>query len=141
MFLDCDIIVPVSQLWDDKEDIVRRNAHKTLKMVSETPIGAEGLVVSKLVPKLVTKLPDELDEIKELILDELHFCMVIDTTDALATEGMETLTALLMHSSKEIRGRAARNIMDLRSVLYVYRLLYDVHFDVWSEIVFDQVSR
>ena len=123
MFLDCDIIVPVSQLWDDKEDIVRRNAHKTLKMVSETPIGAEGLVVSKLVPKLVTKLPDELDEIKELILDELHFCMVIDTTDALATEGMETLTALLMHSSKEIRGRAARNIMDLRSVLCVYRLL------------------
>lgn len=83
-------------------------------MVSETPIGAEGLVQSKLVPKLVAKLPEELEEIKVLILDELHFCMAIDTTDALATEGMETFTALLIHDSAEIRGRAARNIMDLR---------------------------
>ncbi|XP_067945309.1 radial spoke head 14 homolog [Watersipora subatra] len=113
VFLDQGILIPVSNLWDDKEDIVRRNAHRTLKMVSETPLGAEGLVQSKLVPKLVTKLPDELDEIKILILDELHFCMAIDTTDALATEGMETLTALLVHTNVDIKGRAARNIMDL----------------------------
>lgn len=114
VFLDCEIILPVSELWDDNEAIVRKNAHLTLKMVSETPMGAEGLVASKLVPKLVTKLPSELDEIKILILDELHYCMCIDTTDALATEGMETHTALLTHENPEIRGRAARNIMDLR---------------------------
>lgn len=83
-------------------------------MVSETPLGAEGLVQSKLVPKLVTLLPGELDEIKILILDELHFCMSIDTTDALDTEGMEIHTELLSHENPEIRGRAARNIMDLR---------------------------
>lgn len=114
VFISCSIIVPVSELWDDKEDMVRRNAHTTLKMVSETPIGAEGLVESKLVPKLVTKLLTELDEIKILILDELHFCMNIDTTDALETSGMETFTALLSHKNAEIRSRAARNIMDLR---------------------------
>ena len=93
---------------------MRKNAHLTLKMVSETPLGAEGLVQSKLVPKLVELLPGELDEIKKLILDELHFCMSIDTTDALDSNGMETHTALLGHENPEIRGLAARNIMDLR---------------------------
>jgi len=113
VFLESDIVLPVSELYDDKEAIVRKNAHLTLKMVSETPLGAEGLVQSKLVPKLVTLLPGELDEIKILILDELHFCMSIDTTDALDTEGMEIHTELLSHENPEIRGRAARNIMDL----------------------------
>lgn len=120
IFLECGIIMPVSELWDDKEDIVRKNAHLTLKMVSETPMGAEGLVQSKLVPKLVNKLPEEVDEIKVLILDELHFCMGIDTADALEAKGMETHTKLLSHENPDIRGRAARNIMDLRfEIVYV----------------------
>lgn len=113
-FLESGIIQPVSELWEDKEDIVRRNAHRTLKMICETPTGAEGLVMGKLVPKLVSKLPNELDEIKILILDELHYCMAIDTKDALESQGMETFTKLLVHDSADIRGRAARNIMDLR---------------------------
>lgn len=120
--MESGIIQPVSELWEDSEDIVRRNAHLTLKMISETPTGAHGLVVSQLVPKLVFKLPTELNEIKILILDELHYCMGIDTEDALESKGMETFTNLLSHENPEIRGRAARNIMDLRwakqSILY-----------------------
>lgn len=114
VFLSAGIIQPISELWNDTEDIVRRNAHRALKMISETPLGADGIVSCKLVPKLVAKLPGELDEIKILILDELHFCMGIETTDALAAEGMETFTALLIHENPEIRSRAARNIMDIR---------------------------
>jgi len=114
VFLDCGIIIPVSELWDDSEDIVRKNAHQTLKMICETPLGAEGVVQSGLVPKLVEKLATELDEIKIFILDELHFCMNIETKDALATKGMDTFTALLQHSDPEIKSRSARNIMDLR---------------------------
>lgn len=114
MFLECEIIRPVSELWDDSEEIVRRNAHLTLKMISETPSGAEGLVMEKLVPKLVAKLPVELDEIKLLVLDELHFSMVVDTADALASAAMEVFTQLLSHENVEIKAKAARNIMDLR---------------------------
>lgn len=114
VFLENGIIQPVSELWEDSEDIVRRNAHLTLKMMSETPTGADGLVLGQLVPNLVSKLPTELDEIKILILDELHYCMGIDTEDALTSEGMETFTKLLAHQDPEIRARAARNIMDLR---------------------------
>ena len=38
-FIDEGIIVPLSKLFDDLEDIVRKNAHKAIEMVSETPAG------------------------------------------------------------------------------------------------------
>lgn len=38
-FLDYDIILPVAALFDDKADIARKNAHKAIEMVSETPPG------------------------------------------------------------------------------------------------------
>ena len=38
-FVDEGIIVPLSKLFDDLEDIVRKNAHKAIEMVSETPVG------------------------------------------------------------------------------------------------------
>lgn len=116
VFLESEIIRPVSELWEDNEAIVRKNAHLTLKMISETPTGAEGLVMEKLVTKLVAKLSTELDEIKLLILDELHFSMVIDTADALASAAMEAFTQLLSHQNPEIKAKAARNIMDLRFI-------------------------
>ena len=38
-FLDHNIIPPVSKLFDDKVDIARKNAHKAIEMISETPPG------------------------------------------------------------------------------------------------------
>ena len=38
-FLDEGVIAPLSELFNDKEDIVRKNAHLALEMTSETPMG------------------------------------------------------------------------------------------------------
>ncbi len=63
-FLENEIILPLSKLFSDKEDIARKNAHKAMEMISETPPGAEGIVAADLVPTLVLKLKTEHDEIK-----------------------------------------------------------------------------
>ena len=112
-FLENEVIVPLSKLFDDSEDIVRKNAHMALEQISETPVGADGIVEARLVPKLVEKLKSEHDEIKLLILDNLHFCMNVSTGDALASNAMEVFTELLKHQFDVIRGKAARDIMDL----------------------------
>ncbi|XP_013387310.1 radial spoke head 14 homolog [Lingula anatina] len=112
-FLDQNIIIPLSKLFADKEDIVRKNAHKAMEMVSETMTGAEGIVEANLVPVLVEKLKTEHDEIKELILDTLHFCMRVDTAHALRAEAMQVFTNHLQHGTPVIRAKAARDIMDL----------------------------
>lgn len=111
--LNENIIIPLSELFDDREDIARKNAHKAIEMVSETPQGAEGIVNAKLVPKLVEKLSTEHDEIKMLILDTMHFCMRVDTEAALANKAMEVFTELLSHSSEVIKAKTARDVMDL----------------------------
>lgn len=38
-FLIGEVIVPMSKLFDDKEDIVRKNAHKAIETISETHPG------------------------------------------------------------------------------------------------------
>ncbi|KAK3585445.1 hypothetical protein CHS0354_020166 [Potamilus streckersoni] len=113
-FLEHGIIPVISKLFDDKEDIARKNSHMAIEMLSETPQGAEGIVTAELVPILVKKLKEEVDEIKELILDTLHFCLRIDSDKALKSGAMEVFTELLQHSSPVIRAKAARDIMDLR---------------------------
>ncbi|KAK3104197.1 hypothetical protein FSP39_025204 [Pinctada imbricata] len=112
-FLENQIITPVSKLFDDKEDIARKNAHKAVEMISETPLGAEGIVEANLIATLVKKLASEVDEIKELILDTLHFCLRVNTSEALKANAMETFTNLLDHTLPSIRAKAARDIMDL----------------------------
>ena len=37
--LEENIIIPLSELFDDKEDIARKNSHKAIEMVAETPPG------------------------------------------------------------------------------------------------------
>nr|KAG5691284.1 hypothetical protein BaRGS_017250 [Batillaria attramentaria] len=75
--------------------------------------GALGIVQTNLVPILVQKLLSELDEIKKLILDTLHFCMRVDTEKALKADAMTAFTELLSHKNSGIRAKAARDIMDL----------------------------
>ncbi|XP_064603324.1 LOW QUALITY PROTEIN: radial spoke head 14 homolog [Liolophura sinensis] len=112
-FLKFGIISPLSMLFDDSEDIARKNAHKAMEMISETPMGADGIVGENLIDKLVDKLPSEHDEIKELILDTLHFCMRVDTKMTLMSGAMKVFTDLLAHGLPSIRAKAARDIMDL----------------------------
>ncbi|PIK34347.1 hypothetical protein BSL78_28834 [Apostichopus japonicus] len=112
-FLDYSIIPPLAKLFDDDLDIVRRNSHMAIEMVSEFAPGAEGVVQNNLIPILVEKLKSELDEIKEYILDTLHFCLRLDQEQALKAGAMEVFTQLLVHVSSIIRAKAARDIMDL----------------------------
>ncbi|KXJ18833.1 radial spoke head 14 homolog [Exaiptasia diaphana] len=112
-FLDHNIILPLSELFDDNVYQARRNAHKAIEMCSHTSPGTDGVVEAKLVSVLVKKLLGEEDEIKELILDTLHYCMRIETSEALTSNAMEAFTQLLGHKSATIRCKAARDIMDL----------------------------
>ncbi|XP_052798462.1 radial spoke head 14 homolog [Mya arenaria] len=116
-FLEHNIIPPVAKLFDDKIDIARKNAHKAIEMISETPPGAEGIVQADLIGTLVNKLKTEVEEIKLLILDTLHFCMRVDTGKALKADAMTVFTSLLKHNDPAIRAKAARDIMDLSAPL------------------------
>jgi len=112
-----DVIEPLASLFDDSEDIVRRNAHRAIEMVSESSVAAVGIIDVRLIPILIQKLKTEVDEIKELILDTLHFTMKVDVRDALENEAMSVFTSLLSHEMEKIRFQSARNIMDLSVVL------------------------
>ena len=39
-----EVIRPLSRLFDDKEDIVRRNAHRAIEMISENNIGLSDFI-------------------------------------------------------------------------------------------------
>ncbi|KAJ7375789.1 Radial spoke head 14 [Desmophyllum pertusum] len=112
-FVDHKMIVPLSELFDDNVYQARRNAHRAIEMSVHMSPGTEGVVDAKLVPVLVGKLLKEEDEIKELILDTLHYCMTIETQSALESGAMESFTKLLTHKTATIRGKAARDVMDL----------------------------
>ncbi|XP_061417254.1 radial spoke head 14 homolog [Lethenteron reissneri] len=113
MFLSMDLILPLSHLFDDDVDICRLNTHKTLEMLSEIPHGALGIVEAGLVPCLVKKLRSELNEICELILDTLDFCLAVDTKQALEVGAVDVLLTLLLHESERIRAKAARATMNI----------------------------
>jgi hypothetical protein len=112
--VDQGIIKALSILFDDKEEMARINSHKTVQMVSELPYGSNGIIELSLIKKLVDKLNTEIEDIKELILDTLHFCMQIETKQALDAKAMVIFTKLLEHTSNSIRSKAARDIFDLR---------------------------
>lgn len=111
--VELGIVKQLSNLFNDSENMARKNSHQTVEMISELPFGAQNIVDLYLVKTLVEKLKTELDEIKLLILDTLHFCMQVDTEQALAAKAMAVFTDLLKHTSKEIRAKAARDIFDL----------------------------
>ncbi|CAB4023309.1 radial spoke head 14 homolog [Paramuricea clavata] len=113
-FLEHKIIVPLSKLFDDVVYESRRNSQKAIEMLSHTSNGQDGIVEAGLVPTLVEKLMEENDEIKGVVLDTLHYCMRVNTEDALKSNGMEVFVGLLSHELPVIRSKAARDIMDLR---------------------------
>ncbi|XP_048581464.1 radial spoke head 14 homolog [Nematostella vectensis] len=112
-FLEHSIILPLSELFNDQVYQARRNAHQAIEMCSHTSPGTDGVVEANLLPILVGKLLEEQDEIKELILDTLHYCMRVETKQVLDSNGMEAFTKLLDHMDPSTRCKAARDIMDL----------------------------
>ncbi len=58
------IIKQISALFNDSENMARKNAHKTVEMISELPFGAQNIVNLQLIKVLVEKLKTEIDEIK-----------------------------------------------------------------------------
>ncbi|XP_065072284.1 radial spoke head 14 homolog [Rhopilema esculentum] len=111
--LEHKVVLPLSKLFDDEVYKARRQSHMAILMVTQSPPGPEGVVGVNLVPILVGKLLTEEDEIKEVILDTLHFCMKVNTDQALSSNAMEAFTKLLSHTNANLRSKAARDIMDL----------------------------
>jgi hypothetical protein len=135
--------------------MARKNAHQTVEMLCEFPMGnkiknysfkqnkknvnifstgAQAVIDLKLIKTLVEKLKSEFDEIKvnsrkqyifqiiesskfsfikEIILDTLHFCMMIETQQALDAKAMVVFTDLLSNKAKSIKAKTARDVFDL----------------------------
>ncbi|XP_042335078.1 radial spoke head 14 homolog [Sceloporus undulatus] len=110
-FLEHSVIPALAQLLNDPVDIVRWNMHYSLKLVSEMPLGAVGIVDSGLVPSLVVKLRTELEEIQELILETLAGCLRVEAFEALASGAVAVFKEKLAHPSVAIRSRAAQALM------------------------------
>ncbi|KAG8597108.1 hypothetical protein GDO81_002165, partial [Engystomops pustulosus] len=75
--------------------------------------GAAALVDAGLVSKLVVKLESELDEIQEVILETLHFCLQADASQALAAGAVMILKSKLSHPLVSIRRKAACALMEI----------------------------
>ncbi|KAJ1093471.1 hypothetical protein NDU88_006571 [Pleurodeles waltl] len=73
--------------------------------------GAVGLVDAGLVPKLVKKLETEVEEVQELILDTLYFCLRVEACEALQAGAVSILKEKLQHPSVAIRSKAAYAMM------------------------------
>ncbi|MEE6504221.1 hypothetical protein FKM82_005103 [Ascaphus truei] len=111
--LRSEVVIPLSRLLDDPADICRRNTHRTFAMLSELPGGAAALVDADLVTHLVHKLESELEEIQELILDTLHFCLQADASQALSAGAISVLKEKLSHPSVAIRRKGAYALMEM----------------------------
>lgn len=62
-FLEFGVIPNLANLFDDTEQICRLRAHQAIEMLSETPIGAQGIIDNKLIARLIAKLPVEVEPI------------------------------------------------------------------------------
>ncbi|XP_065902205.1 radial spoke head 14 homolog isoform X2 [Dysidea avara] len=111
-FLQYGIISELAKLFSDKVEEVRYSVHCAIEMCARIKSGAEA--VKELVPALVEKLDTEEDgNMKLVLLDSIHWCSVVDPSPALNCGAMRVLVDLLGHNNCDIRGKAARNIMDL----------------------------
>ncbi|XP_072271668.1 radial spoke head 14 homolog [Pyxicephalus adspersus] len=111
--LRSDVVITLSHLLNDPVDIVRRNLHQTFEMLSELPAGAAALVDAGLIPQLVSKLESEHEEIQELILETLHFCLQADATQALNAGAVPILKEKLSHPLVGIKRKAVCALMEI----------------------------
>ncbi|KAM6166023.1 radial spoke head 14 homolog [Erethizon dorsatum] len=107
-FLEHDIILALSSLLNDSHSACRENLHQVYKQLAQLPAGAQGIINSGLIPSLVWKLPREEEDIQELILDTLAFCLQKDATEALGSRAVPFLKQRLLSTNKNIRSKAAQ---------------------------------
>jgi len=111
--IEVQAIKPLADLFDDEYQEVRLNSHKTIEMISSSPPGPDAIVECGLISVLISKLSDNTDKIKLLILDTLHRCMRIKHQEALQCNAMAVFTLLLASENAEIRAKAAMDIKEL----------------------------
>ncbi|XP_072455946.1 radial spoke head 14 homolog [Notamacropus eugenii] len=110
-FLKNHVILALSQILDDPMLLCRRFLHETFRSVAQVPQGADSILASGLIPFLVDKVQNEEEEIQDLILDTLYFCLQWDTTQALQTRAVPILRGKLLSPNENIRSKAAHTLM------------------------------
>lgn len=110
-FLKHDIIVALSFLLNDPQTACRENLHLALKHLAQLPSGAQGIVISGLIPLLVWKLQKEEEKIQEILLDTLAACLLEDATEALNSHVVPFLKEKLLSANDNIRSKAAYTLM------------------------------
>uniref|UniRef100_A0A8B9FZB7 RSP14 protein n=1 Tax=Amazona collaria TaxID=241587 RepID=A0A8B9FZB7_9PSIT len=85
------VISALAELFDDPVDICRKNAHLIFEYMSKLTEGAVGILHAGLIPLLVSKLKNELEEIQELILGTLSNCLRVEASEALAADVITVL--------------------------------------------------
>ncbi|XP_073530187.1 radial spoke head 14 homolog isoform X2 [Phyllobates terribilis] len=83
------------------------------EIIHFTLTGAAALVDAGLVSQLVRKLESELDEIQEVILETLHFCLQADASQALGAGAVMVLKEKLSHPLVSVRRKAACVLMEI----------------------------
>ncbi|XP_021060160.1 radial spoke head 14 homolog isoform X2 [Mus pahari] len=110
-FLKHEIIQALSLLLSDHQTLCRENLHQAYKHLAQLPKGAEGIVMSGLIPSLVRKLLKEEEHIQEIILDTLALCLQEDATEALESQAVPCLKEKLLSKNSQIRSKAARALI------------------------------
>ncbi|XP_030357375.1 radial spoke head 14 homolog isoform X1 [Strigops habroptila] len=107
------VISALAELLDDPVDICRKNTHLVFEYMSKLTEGAVGILHAGLIPLLVSKLKNELEEIQELILGTLSNCLRVEASEALAADAVTVLKEKLTHSSVATRSKAAWAILEI----------------------------
>ncbi|XP_068956910.1 radial spoke head 14 homolog isoform X2 [Petaurus breviceps papuanus] len=110
-FLKHHVILALSQNLDDPVLLCRKFLHKTYRSVAQVPRGADSIISSGLIPFLVKKVQEEDEEIQELILDTLYFCLQWDASQALQSKAVPILREKLNSLNENIRSKAAHTLM------------------------------
>ncbi|XP_006874981.1 PREDICTED: rhabdoid tumor deletion region protein 1 [Chrysochloris asiatica] len=112
--LEHDIIVALSFLLNDPQQLCRENLHLVYKHLSQIPTGVQSIVSSGLIPSLVWKLQREEEaSVQMLILDTLAACLQEDAAavEALDNRVVPFLKELLLSNCDDIRSKAAHALM------------------------------
>ncbi|XP_062487319.1 radial spoke head 14 homolog [Pezoporus occidentalis] len=107
------VISALAELLDDPVDICRKNTHLVFEYMSKLTEGAVGILHAGLIPLLVSKLKNELEEIQELILGTLSNCLRVEASEALAADAVTVLKEKLTCSSVAIRSKAAWVLLEI----------------------------
>ncbi|XP_056677408.1 radial spoke head 14 homolog isoform X2 [Monodelphis domestica] len=112
-FLKNRIILALAPNLEDPVLLCRRFLHMTYVRLAQVPKGAHAIIASGLIPYLVKKVQIEVEEIKEILLDTLYFCLQWDASQALQSDAVPILHEMLFSLNDVIRSKAARTMMAL----------------------------